>query len=466
MNNSINPTKQVLPWLTALAMFMQALDGTILNTALPSIAIDFNQSSLEMQSVIVSYTITLAILIPLSGWLADKYGTKKIFSISVIIFTVGSILCAFSFNLPQLIGSRIIQAVGGAMMVPVARLAILYTYPKSHLLQVMNFVTIPGLVGQIIGPTLGGFLSDNYSWHWVFLINIPIGILGVYLSQKKMPNFNKPVQKFDVVGLLYISVFIISLTVIMELISIGITKWIIFLITTLVTLISVILYINHSKKISNPIINLSLFKVDTLRIGLVGNLFTRLGVGGMPLMLPLMLQVGYGHSASISGLLLVPSAIANVFAKSLVIPVVKKYGYRNVLIYNTLLLGITISSFSLTNSTTPLLFFIPLLMIFGAANSIQMSAMNTITISDLSNDTASDGNSLLAIMQQLSNSFGISIAALILSMMKNLIDNENNVSLAFTYTFLAIGTITVISALIFTQFSKNAGSNLSGHIEK
>ena len=466
MNNSINPSKQVLPWLTALAMFMQALDGTILNTALPTIAVDFNQSSLEMQSVIVSYTITLAILIPLSGWLADKFGTKNIFSLSVIVFTIGSVLCAFSYNLPQLIGSRVIQAIGGAMMVPVARLAILYTYPKSQLLQVMNFVTIPGLVGQVIGPTLGGFLSDNYSWHWVFLINIPIGIIGVYLSQKKMPNFSKPVQKFDIVGLLYISIFIVSLTIIMELLSIGLTQWMILLLTALLSLISVLLYVKHSKKTQKPIINLNLFKVDTLRIGLLGNLFTRLGVGGMPLMLPLMLQVGYGHSASLAGLLLIPAALANVFAKSLVVPLVKKYGYRNILIVNTLVLGITIASFSLTNSTTPLMYFIPLLVIFGAANSIQMSSMNTITISDLSNETASDGNSLLAIMQQLSNSFGVSIAALILSLMKNVINEENNISLAFTYTFIVIGLITAVSAYIFTRFDKNAGSDLSGHIEK
>lgn len=462
----INPAKQALPWLTALAMFMQALDGTILNTALPAIANDFGQSSLEMQSVIVSYTVTLAILIPLSGWLADKYGTRKIFTLSVIIFTLGSLFCGLSYDLTALVISRIIQAIGGAMMVPVARLAILYSYPKSQLLRVMNFITIPGLVGQVIGPSLGGFLSDNYSWHWIFLINLPIGCIGYFIATKKMPNLSKKVHKFDSLGLFYISAIIVALTLIMEFLSIGFTQWSIISITLLVTIICIICYIKHSKKTTNPIIDLNLFKIDTLRIGLLGNLFTRLGIGGMPLLLPLMLQVGYGHSASVSGMLLIPSAIANVIAKSFVVPLVRKYGYKTVLISNTLILAFIIAMFSLTNSQTPLIYFVPLLVVFGAANSIQMSAMNTITIADLTNDNVSSGNSLLAIMQQLSNSFGVSIAALLLSFITQINLFDKDVSSAFKFTFIIIGIITALSCFIFMKLNKNAGSDLSGHLEK
>lgn len=458
-----NPAKQVLPWLTALAIFMQALDGTILNTALPTIAKDFSQSSLQMQSVIVSYTVTLAILIPLSGWLSDKFGTKKIFSLSVIIFTLGSILCVFSYDIFTLVCARVVQAFGGAMMVPVARLAILYTYPKNQLLRVMNFITIPGLVGQVIGPSLGGFFSDYYSWHWIFLINIPIGIIGVFLSQKKMPNIVKPVGKFDGLGLLYISTTIVALTVIMEFLSLGITKWTWITATLLITFLSIIFYIKHSKKHEKPIINLNLFKVDTLRIGLMGNLFTRLGVGGMPFLLPLLLQIGYGHSAAISGLMLIPSALSNMLAKYAVVPLIRKLGYRKVLLTNTLILALIIVSFSLTNKDTPLFYFIPLMILFGAANSIQMSSMNTITIADLNNDTASSGNSLLAIMQQLSNSFGVSIAALILSLMQNISYGDHATVQAFKYTFIVIGVVTALSSFIFGGLKNNAGENLSGN---
>ncbi|UYW02608.1 DHA2 family efflux MFS transporter permease subunit [Flavobacterium agricola] len=461
-NQDFNPAKEVLPWLTALAFFMQALDGTILNTALPAIAKDFNQSSLQMQSVVISYTVTLAILIPLSGWLSDRYGTKKIFTLSVVLFTFGSVLCAFSYDIFNLVCARIIQAAGGAMMVPVARLAILYTYPKNQLLRVMNFITIPGLVGQVVGPSLGGFLSDYYSWHWVFLINIPIGIIGVVLTQKKMPNITKPVGKFDGLGLLYISTTIVALTVIMELISLGITKWTYLTGAILLTFIAIILYIKRSRKHPKPIIDLTLFKVDTLRIGLLGNLFTRLGVGGMPFLLPLLLQVGYGHSAAISGLMLIPSALANMLAKYAVVPLIQRFGYRTVLITNTLILAFIITSFSLTDKSTPLLYFIPLMLFFGSANSIQMSSMNTITIADLNNDTASSGNSLLAIMQQLSNSFGVSIAALILSLMPSFSATTMSTADAFKYTFITIGVITALSSLVFGNLKPTAGSDLSG----
>ena len=461
ISNPVNPAKQILPWLTALAIFMQALDGTILNTALPAIANEFGQSSLQMQSVIVSYTVTLAILIPLSGWLSDKFGTRNIFVASVLIFTLGSILCAFSFDISTLVCARIVQAFGGAMMVPVARLAILYSYPKNQLLRVINFITIPGLVGQVIGPSLGGFLSDYYSWHWIFLINIPIGLLGVFLAYKKMPNIIKPVGKFDILGLLYLSTTIVALTVIMEFLSLGITIWTLIIGTLLITLLSVILYIKHSKKQEKPIIDLNLFKVDTLRIGLVGNLFTRLGVGGMPFLLPLFLQIGYGHSAATSGLLLIPSALSNILAKYAVIPLIRNFGYRKILVSNTLILALIIIAFSATTKETPLFYFVPLMMFFGAANSIQMSSMNTITIADLNNDTASSGNSLLAIMQQLSNSFGVSIAALFLSLLTNFESGDFTITQAFKYTFIIIGLITALSSLVFRNLKESAGSNLT-----
>lgn len=463
-NSDNTPISKLLPWLAGLSIFMQSLDGTILNTALPSIAKDLEQSPLEMQSVIVSYTLTLALLIPLSGWLADKFGTRKIYIFSVVFFTLGSVLCAFSNSLSTLILSRIVQAVGGAMMVPIARLAILYAYPKSQLLQVINFITIPGLIGPVVGPSLGGWLSENISWHWIFLVNIPIGAIAVWMSQKAMPNFKREVGKFDVVGLLYFSSVIVLITLILELASIGVTKWTVLLAMALAAIVVSIVYIKHAKRVDNAIIDLKLFKIRTVRIGLLGNLLTRLGIGGMPLLLPLMLQIAYGHSALVSGMMLIPSAIATLLVKPWVVPMVRKFGYRKILISNTLTLSAVIAAFSLTNATTPLLYLIPLMIVYGAINSVQMAAMNTITMADLTENNASTGNSLLAVMQQLSMSFGVSVAGLILSFFKeNPYITNNEISLAFKYSFLVLGILTAISVIVFLKLKNTDGNELSGH---
>ncbi len=463
MQETQNIPYKYLPWLAAMAIFMQSLDGTILITSLPSIAKDMNYSPLEMQSIIVSYTLTLAIFIPLSGWLSDKFGTKKTFSFAVAVFTLGSLFCAISPDLTTLVISRIIQAIGGSMMVPVARLAILYAYPKNQLLKVINFMTIPGLIGPVIGPSLGGYLSDNFSWHWIFLVNIPIGLIGILLTQKFMPNFTNKVGKFDLVGLLYFSLALVIFTFLLELSSVGISSLTLVTVLLALSILFFILYIKHSKKTKDPIIDLKLFRIRTLRIGLSGSLFTRLGISGIPFLLPLMLQVGFGYSATIAGLMLLPSALSNVLIKPFVVPLVQKIGYRNVLISNTLILAVIILTISLATKETPLFYFVILMVVYGAVNSIQMASMNTISLSDLDNETASSGNSLLAIMQQLSMSFGISAAALALSFFKNYTGFiEGDTITAFKYSFITLGILTALSTLVFTKLKKNDGNLFSG----
>lgn len=456
-----------LPWIGATAIFMQSLDGTILNTTLPSIARDMNYSPLEMQSIIVSYTLTLAILIPLSGWLSDKYGTKVIFTWAVGVFTLGSLFCAMSTDLLTLILSRIVQAIGGSMMVPVARLAVLYAYPKDQLLKVINFMTIPGLIGLVIGPSLGGWLTEQFSWHWVFLVNLPIGLAGVLFSLKVMPNFTNKVGSFDGLGLLYFSLSLVLITLAMELSSVGISHYSLMLTLTALAIILLFIYVRHSKKTATPIVDLNLFKIRTLRIGLIGSLFTRLGVSGIPFLLPLMLQVGLGYSALKAGMLLIPSAISTIAIKPWVVPLVKKMGYRTVLISNTLILALVIFCFSFTNNDTPLIILILLMGVYGAFNSIQMAAMNTIALSDLDHETASSGNSLLAIMQQLSISFGVSVAAMVLSFYKVYFDfSQGNTIIAFKSTFISLGIITAFSSLLFSRLKKTDGNLFSGHQKK
>src|SRR5690606_22763165 len=355
-----NPSayERFLPLVTAIAMFMQSLDGTILNTSLPSIAKSMDYSPLEMQSVIVSYTLTLALFIPISGWLSDKFGTKNMFMFAVFLFTLGSLFCALSVNLLTLNLSRILQAIGGSMMVPIARLAILYQYPRSELLRIMNLITVPGLLGLVVGPSLGGFLSDNLSWHWIFFVNLPVGVLGIIMAWKIMPNYKNTVGKFDILGLLYFSLALVFITLAMELGSVGINHWTLLLGLTFLAGLLFVVYYRHFKRSEKPIIDLNLFKIRTLRIGLIGSLITRFGISGLPFLLPLMMQVGFGFSASKAGMMLLPSALTTIAVKPWIVRIVKRFGYRNVLMSNTLFLAMIIFVFSFMEKETPPIYYI------------------------------------------------------------------------------------------------------------
>lgn len=459
-------TRSKLPWIAALAIFMQSLDGTILNTALPSIAADLNQSPLSLQSVVISYTLVLALLIPLSGWLSDRFGSRKIFVIAVGIFSLGSLFCAIAPTLSALIISRIIQAIGGSMMVPVSRLAILYTYEKDKLLSVINFITIPGLVGPIIGPSLGGFLVEVASWHWIFLINIPIGVFGMYFAWKNMPEYKKNRPGFDFFGMLFFGGSLVLLTIGIELGSHELLNDLYLVVIFGVSFLLMNLYYFHYKRNrERALINLHLIRIRTLRIGLFGNLLTRLGIGGMPLLLPLLFQVGLKQPAMTSGMMMIPVALTAVLVKPWVVPIVKYLGYKKTLIFNTLIIAVIISFFGFfVDEHTKLPNLIPLMVIFGAVNSIQLTSMNTISLSDLNNETASSGNSLLLVMQQLSMSLGISVGAYLLSKFSSstwLLSGP--VLEAFQHTFISLGIITALSSLLFLRLNNHDGDNISGH---
>lgn len=459
-------TRKYLPWLGALAIFMQALDATILNTGLPSIAKSLGESPLEMQSVIVSYTLTVALLIPLSGWLADRFGTKRIFILAVGLFTLGSVFCSISNTLDQLVLARIFQAIGGAMMVPVARLTLIYAYPKKELLKVISFITIPGLIGPMLGPAVGGFLVEKLSWHWIFLINVPVGLIAVLFAKSIIPNFTNNVGRFDLIGWILFSGGLTTLTLVIENWHSPTTSVAQLISLFIIAIILGFAYIMYAKRASEPLIKLSLFKITTLRIGLIGNLITRFGIGGMPLMIPLLLQVGYGYSAMYAGMMMIPQALANIICRNYVVPIVRRYGYRTTLITNTILTGLLICCFFFVNVHTPYWVIIILMIGNGAFNGIQFTAMNTISMADLNQETSSEGNSLLSVTQQLAVSLGISLSSMVLMMFQSssIVDSGEGIGV-FRYTFLVMGLVTVLSSLVFTKLSKDAGSSMSGQRE-
>ncbi|WP_428944585.1 multidrug transporter subunit MdtD [Pantoea sp. FN060301] len=452
-----------LPWIAAMAFFMQALDATILNTALPAIAQSLNRSPLAMQSAVISYTLTVALLIPVSGWLADRFGTRKVFIVAVSLFTLGSLACALSNTLTMLVVFRIVQGVGGAMMMPVARLALLRAYPRSELLPVLNFVTMPGLVGPILGPMLGGVLVTYATWHWIFLINIPMGILGIFYARKYMPDFTTPKRRFDLLGFILFGFGLVFLSSGIELFGERIVTSSLALAVTLGGILLLLLYIAHARRASTPLIPLPMFRTRTFSVGILGNVASRLGTGCIPFLMPLMLQVGFGYSAILAGCMMAPTALGSLLAKSTVTQVLRWFGYRKTLVGISAIIGVLIASFALQSPAMGLALLILPLFILGMAMSTQFTAMNTITLADLNDANASSGNSMLAVTQQLAISFGVAVSAAVLRFYNNF---DGTTVEHFHATFLTMGVVTVISGLVFLLLKPGDGRHLITDREK
>lgn len=452
-----------LPWIAAMAFFMQALDATILNTALPAIAHSLNRSPLAMQSAVISYTLTVAMLIPVSGWLADRFGTRKVFIVAVFLFSFGSLACALSDSLGMLVISRVIQGVGGAMMMPVARLALLRAYPRSELLPVLNFVTMPGLIGPVLGPLLGGVLVTWATWHWIFLINIPIGILGIFYARKYMPDFTTPKRRFDLAGFLLFGLGLVGISSGIELFGERVVSSLIALSVLVGGILLLLLYIVHARRHPSPLLPLPMFKTRTFSVGIIGNIASRLGTGCIPFLMPLMLQVGFGYTALIAGCMMAPTALGSILAKSLVTRVLRWFGYRKTLVGISVIIGVLIASFSLQSASWSVLAMLIPLFILGMAMSTQFTAMNTITLADLTDANASSGNSMLAVTQQLAIGFGVAVSAAVLRFYENF---DGTTFQHFHATFLTMGVITVISALVFLLLKPGDGRNLISDRDK
>ncbi|MDV2491852.1 MFS transporter [Elizabethkingia anophelis] len=459
VNLSKSSTKKILPVILATAIFMQMLDSTILNTSLPSIAKDLQEPPLNMQNAIISYVLTLAVFMPVSGFLADKFGTKKVFISSLILFSIGSLFCALSQNLTQLVLSRVIQGIGGSLMTPVGKLALIKTFDKNELLKAMNFAIIPALIGPVLGPLVGGYLVDYFSWHWIFLINIPIGIIGIVLGSKFMPDYKSESLDFDLKGFLIFASASLLLSVSLELFG-DLQNITPVLFIFILGFLFLYYYYWHAKRDENPIFPLNLFKVRTFRVGIVGNLATRLGISSVPLLLPLMILIAYKQSAVTSGWIITPMAITAIFAKSYVIKILDTYGYRKTLMTNTFIIGSLICLLAIPGINTSIYWFTPIIAVLGFFNSIQFTSMNTISIADLRNFQTSSGNSLLSVNQQLAIGFGITFGLIVLKLFENSALIKGDIHNAFRYTFLTIGILTIISGFVFRRLHISDGKNM------
>ena len=455
-------TARLLPWIVAIAFFMQMLDGTILNTALPAMAATLNESPLRMQSVVIAYLLTVALLIPASGWIADRFGTRRVFFGAILLFSIGSLLCAQAPTLTLLVAARVVQGLGGALMVPVGRLVVLRAYPRARLVEVLSFVTLPGMVGPLVGPTLGGWLVEYASWHWIFLINIPVGALGCFATWKFMPDLRAAPgaqTQFDGMGFVFFGAAMVLISISLEGLGelhLAHARVMLLLMSGLACLAA---YWLHAARAEHPIFSLKLFHTHTYAVGILGNLFARLGSGAMPFLMPLLLQVGLGYAPSKAGMTMIPVAACAMFAKALARPLIEKLGYRKLLAGNTLLLGSLMASFASINAETAYPLLLIHLAIFGAVNSMQFTAMNTVTLIDLSDADASSGNSLLSVVMQLSVSLGVAAAAALLAGFADEYVHPTQAQLleSFHYTFLCVGFMAMLAAGIFLQLPPLSG---------
>ena len=461
MNTSAELTPRaltMLPWLVAIAFFMQMLDATILNTALPAIAVSFNENPLRMQAVVVVYLLTVAILIPASGWLAERFGSKHIFLLSIVIFSLGSLCCALSVNLPMLVMSRFLQGVGGAMLVPVGRLVIMQAYPRDQLVKQLSFIIMPGLIGPLVGPIVGGILIEYATWHWIFLINIPIGVLGALATLHCMPNFKRQqVSAFDWPGFAMFSMVMVLVSLAMG----GLGELHLPHVEVLLLMAGGLSFLGsywlYASRRPAPLFTPKLFKIRSFSIGILGNLFSRLGSGALPFLNPLMLQLALGYTAFQAGLMLAPIAVASLIAKPLINPILKKFSYRSVLLTNTVLSGLLMASMGLVNDSTPLALIILILCLLGGVNSLQFTAMNTLTLIELPAEHAAEGNSMLSVIMQLSASLAVGAAAAILGGFTHSPGTHEQILFAFKSTYICVGILSMLSAIIYMQLKSSDG---------
>jgi EmrB/QacA subfamily drug resistance transporter len=458
--------KRIVPWLCGSALFMELLDATIVNTAVPTMAAALQVEPLSLKTVLTSYTLSLAVFIPISGWMADRYGTRGIFSSAVGLFLVGSLACGLSVNVPMLVASRILQGMGGAMMTPVGRLVLVRVFPREEFISAMNYVVIPSLIGPLIGPFVGGVIVHWIHWRAIFFLNLPIGLVGLWLIRRHMPDFRlEGVEPLDRLGFVLFGGGVAILSHVLEVFSEH--SWDAGPVVAMTAASAVLLlaYGLHARRVPNPMLQLKLFFTRTFRVSVVGGFITRLGIGGMPFLLPLLYQLVLGYTPWQAGLLMMPQAVAAITMKILSRQVLALLGYRRVLLGNTLLLGATIVTFASIRQGAPVLSILLLSLAQGFFSSLQFTSMNSLVFADVSNRDASKASSIFSTAQQLSLSFGVAIASLVVAWYLRGMPRSAGLQLgvALHHTFITLGGLTVLSALSFTALRPADGANVSHH---
>jgi len=445
---------------------MQSLDTTILNTAVPAIAEAMHVRPLDMKSVLASYTLSLAVFIPISGWMADRFGTRRVFGSAIALFTVSSLLCAVAADINMLVACRVLQGLGGAMMVPVGRMIMVRSFPKSELVQAMSFVAIPSLVGPMMGPLLGGLIVHYLHWRVVFFVNLPVCAAGLYLIWRFLPDYRADATSpLDIVGFILFGSGIALLSYVLQVF--GDHRLSDLEIAGLIAISALLLagYGVNAMHIHQPLLRLELFRLRTFRAAVGGSFFGRLGLGGLPFLFPLLYQVGLGYSPVVSGLLVMPQSMAAMGLKMIVPRILARFGYRTVLIGNTLILGVLIMGFATIDAGTPAWRIALQAFVLGFFTSTQYTSMNTLVYADVTVQETSAASTIASTGQQMSISFGIAAASLIAAIFvpDSLRANPAALIHGVHQAFIVLGLMTMASCVVFMQLRRHDGGAVSRH---
>lgn len=454
-------SRNTVPLIVATALFMQQLDSTVLSTSLPAIARDFDANPIHLKLAVTTYLLALAIFIPASSWVADRFGARNVFRIAMAVFATGSICCALSDGLVTLVASRALQGIGGAMMVPVGRIVVLRAIPKHELVGALAWLTIPALAGPVMGPPLGGFITTYFDWRYIFWINVPIAVLGIWLIGRFIPD-GEPQEpgKFDTLGFFLLGPGLASLLTGTTIAGLGLLDPVSNALLTGTGAALIALYVAHALRVPMPIIDLRLLSIETFRASVLGGLLFRIGIGALPFLLPLLFQLGFGLTPFQSGALTFASGAGALLMKLLAPGILRRFGYKNVLIANTFLATAFIALPGLFTVSTPWFVIVVILLVGGFLRSLQFTSINSIAYADIGPDKLSRAAGFVAVLQELSGTIGVAVAALALETMQHL-DGKPSVDAShFPMVFAGIAIVAALSSLFFIRLPKDAGREM------
>ena len=460
----MNPGRR-LALIVACALFIENMDSTAIATSLPVIAEDLGTEPIALKLALTAYLLALAVFIPVSGWVADRFGARSTFMAAIAVFLLGSLACAASASLEQLVAARFLQGMGGALMVPVGRLVLLRTVPKNELVQALSWLTIPALVAPILGPPIGGFIATYSDWRWIFLINIPMGLVGIALAWRFVPDLREPVKPLDWTG------FALS-GLGLALALFGFSSLGRHMVSTPVALGCLLLglggmagYVWHALRHPHPLIDLRLLKLPTFRAGVMGGMLFRIGIGATPFLLPLMLQLGFGLTPLASGLLTFVSAVGAMFMKTIAASVLKRFGFRRVLWVNALLASAMLAGFGLFRADTAHWVIMAVLLVSGCFRSLQFTSLNAISYAEVDQARMGQASSLSGMMQQFSLALGVAIGGYALQVAGSFTGQDYADPANFGWAFLTVGVISALSAWMMFRLPHDAGAEMAGRAE-